>query len=135
MYCSKCGKEMPDDAVVCTGCGCLLRKKEERQKVNNNEMRGDGYIHEPTAAGGAENDRLKKAALLFLVSLALLCVSRIANVLGFRAVAIIFALAATGTGIVALFFGIKQKKSISLGLLTIAAVCVAFTQLVVNIAY
>lgn len=27
MYCSKCGKEMPDDAVICTGCGCLLNKR------------------------------------------------------------------------------------------------------------
>ncbi|MGN1061584.1 MAG: zinc-ribbon domain-containing protein [Candidatus Scatosoma sp.] len=135
MYCSKCGKEMPDDAVVCTGCGCLLDKKEERQKVNNNEMCGDGYIPESTAARGAENNWLKKAAVLFLVSLALLCVSRIAKVFGSRAVAIIFSVAAMGTGIVALFFGIKQKKSISLGLLTIAAACVAFTQLVVYIAY
>ena len=23
MFCSKCGKEIPKEAVICTGCGCL----------------------------------------------------------------------------------------------------------------
>ena len=31
MYCSKCGKEMSDDAIICTGCGCLLNR--QRVKV------------------------------------------------------------------------------------------------------
>ena len=32
MFCSKCGKEVFDEAVVCPGCGCLLGHKQE-QKV------------------------------------------------------------------------------------------------------
>ena len=24
MFCSKCGKELPNDAVICTGCGCVV---------------------------------------------------------------------------------------------------------------
>ena len=35
MYCSKCGKEMPDDAVICTGCGCLLKKEAEKPTYEN----------------------------------------------------------------------------------------------------
>lgn len=26
MYCSTCGKEIPDEAVICTGCGCMVQK-------------------------------------------------------------------------------------------------------------
>lgn len=29
MFCSKCGKEVHDDAVVCTSCGCSIGKKEQ----------------------------------------------------------------------------------------------------------
>ena len=25
MFCTKCGKEVRDEAVVCTGCGCVLQ--------------------------------------------------------------------------------------------------------------
>ena len=44
MYCSKCGKEMPDEAVVCTGCGCLLHKKEVSQTVNKGDGESRGKI-------------------------------------------------------------------------------------------
>ena len=27
-FCSKCGKELVDDAIVCTGCGCAVVKPE-----------------------------------------------------------------------------------------------------------
>lgn len=27
-YCSKCGKELIDDAIVCPGCGCAVVKPE-----------------------------------------------------------------------------------------------------------
>lgn len=26
MFCSKCGKEITDEAVVCPGCGCPIKK-------------------------------------------------------------------------------------------------------------
>lgn len=25
MFCTRCGKECPDDAVVCMGCGCAIK--------------------------------------------------------------------------------------------------------------
>ena len=27
MFCSHCGKELPDDAYVCMNCGCLAKKE------------------------------------------------------------------------------------------------------------
>lgn len=29
MFCTKCGKELLDEAVVCTGCGCLVQDTEQ----------------------------------------------------------------------------------------------------------
>ena len=28
-FCSKCGKEIHDEAVVCTGCGCSIESNQE----------------------------------------------------------------------------------------------------------
>ncbi len=74
MYCSKCGKEMPDDAVICTGCGCLLRKEvkadpaiehslsEKRQREANNSEKS---LDQKSVTF---NKALK---ILFIISLAL----------------------------------------------------------------
>lgn len=35
MYCTVCGKEINDDAVICTGCGCMVKGKA----VSNNEQK------------------------------------------------------------------------------------------------
>lgn len=35
MFCSKCGKEVPEDAVVCTGCGCLIEDNTINKATNN----------------------------------------------------------------------------------------------------
>ena len=32
-YCSRCGREMLDEAVICIGCGCAAEKKEETDIV------------------------------------------------------------------------------------------------------
>lgn len=32
MFCTKCGKELTNDAVVCTGCGCLIPPKTPKEK-------------------------------------------------------------------------------------------------------
>lgn len=40
-YCVKCGKELCDEAVVCTGCGCMTGQKNNsllpRKKANTEE--------------------------------------------------------------------------------------------------
>lgn len=159
MFCSKCGKEMPDDAVLCTGCGCLLHKKEEPQMVNKGATDEESRVQNENftahvSADSADKKLQKKAALFFLISLAFLCVSRImilyinyryvlsssliyvlepSVMLDLRPFAIPFAVAAIATGIPSLFFGIKQKGSITLRLLTISVVSVSFTWFVISI--
>ena len=31
-YCSKCDKELLDEAVICVGCGCTVENKEIKNK-------------------------------------------------------------------------------------------------------
>ena len=35
MFCTKCGKELADDAIVCTGCGCLADSTPQAQPIAN----------------------------------------------------------------------------------------------------
>lgn len=51
-FCSKCGKEMVDEAVVCPSCGCSV--ENEKKATNEN------------AANGG-NDGLAVAAKVFLI--------------------------------------------------------------------
>ena len=49
MYCSNCGKEMCDEAYVCTACGCLLKEEpimeeKEKEKEKANGMAIAGFI-------------------------------------------------------------------------------------------
>ncbi|MDD6995735.1 MAG: hypothetical protein SPH68_04290 [Candidatus Borkfalkiaceae bacterium] len=134
MYCSKCGKEMPDEAVVCTGCGCLLHKKEVSQMVNKGEARGkiDFLLVD------AEKQLQNKAALFSFIALCCLCVSRILTYFFGRTVfsaviAIVFSIAATVTGLFSALLGIKQKGSLALKLLTIQILIVSFACFVISI--
>lgn len=33
-YCSKCGKELVDEAVICTGCGCAVEAPKKAKDIN-----------------------------------------------------------------------------------------------------
>ena len=48
-YCVKCGHEMVDDAVVCTGCGRMVspivEEKKEEPKDNNGRAKVIGTFH------------------------------------------------------------------------------------------
>lgn len=39
-YCTKCGKELFDEAVICPNCGCMVQenKKNKVEKKDNNEI-------------------------------------------------------------------------------------------------
>ena len=37
-FCSKCGKELADEAVICVGCGCEVQ--QEKQAPSNNKPSG-----------------------------------------------------------------------------------------------
>lgn len=49
-YCSKCGKELVDEAIVCTGCGCSVQyenrsiNKEVKKHSNNYDPMKAVYI-------------------------------------------------------------------------------------------
>ena len=34
-FCTKCGKELHDDAVICTGCGCMAGGELRMPKLKN----------------------------------------------------------------------------------------------------
>lgn len=37
-YCSKCGKELFDEAVVCTNCGCAVQNNTKPYAAQNDEV-------------------------------------------------------------------------------------------------
>lgn len=58
MFCQKCGKQIDDDAVICIGCGCTVKK--------------EGVKTYPDKRVAAENDGLAKSAFImaFLIPIA-----------------------------------------------------------------
>lgn len=139
MYCSKCGKEMPDEAVVCTGCGCLLHKKEELQTVNKGD--GESRVQNENfmahvSADRAEKQLQNKAVLFAFIALSCLWISMILMCFGllvFAVIAIIFALSATVAGLISALIGIKQRGLLALRLLTILILILSFTCFVIAI--
>lgn len=68
MFCSKCGKEINDEAVVCVHCGCATSnlKEESKQKdqpiiINNNNSTSSSAA----AAASANRGGRRKYSLLF----------------------------------------------------------------------
>lgn len=37
-FCEKCGKQLEDDAVICTGCGCPTDKWKNAEESSNNDF-------------------------------------------------------------------------------------------------
>ena len=68
MFCSKCGKEINDDAVVCIHCGCATQNMEKQQKekdqpiiINNNNSASSSAAAAASAGGRVR----RKYSLLF----------------------------------------------------------------------
>ena len=70
MFCSKCGKEINDEAVVCVHCGCATQnmrteesKKDQPIIINNNNSASSS-----AAASAAVGGRVRrKYSLLFML--------------------------------------------------------------------
>mgnify|MGYP000848705560 CR=1 FL=1 len=67
-YCSHCGKEINDEAVVCPFCGCATEKFNEKSNkdqpiiINNNNSASSSA----SAAAAASNGRVRrKHSILF----------------------------------------------------------------------
>ncbi len=70
MFCSKCGKEINDEAVVCIHCGCATAnmQKEENKKeqpiiINNNNSASSSSS--ASAAAGVGGRVRRRYSLLF----------------------------------------------------------------------
>lgn len=105
MFCKNCGKELADNAFACPNCGCLAAPLKE-QKVENNT---------------------KKTNTSFFVSLFSILAVVFANLMTFISWFIpldyyglntLFSFLALGCAITAFVFGILEKKSQSLKLIS-----------------
>ena len=70
MYCSKCGKEIDNEAVVCVHCGCPTSNFEKNKKdkdqpiiINNNNSTSSSAA--ASAAAGVGGRVRRKYSLLF----------------------------------------------------------------------
>lgn len=70
MFCSKCGKEISDEAVVCIHCGCATEKMNKRENgkeqpiiINNNNSASSAAS--AAAASGLGGRVRRKYSLIF----------------------------------------------------------------------
>ena len=70
MFCSKCGKEINDDAVVCIHCGCGTEKYNKKDEVSNQPIiinnNNSASSSSSSAAAAANGGRVRRRhSLLF----------------------------------------------------------------------
>ena len=68
MFCSKCGKEINDEAVVCVHCGCATANMQKQEKANDQPIiiNNNNSASSSAAASAAVGGRVKrKYSLLF----------------------------------------------------------------------
>lgn len=110
MFCRNCGKELPENAYVCIGCGCLAERKSTQ----------------PTKKIEIENvtENKSKDGLLFriflMVSFTSACLAigtlTITGVCGLLGIILpyMFAFVSVGFGIFVLILGLRQKEPLKL---------------------
>lgn len=64
MFCRKCGKENPDDAVYCQKCGTLLEPEEETRVAGRSTGIPD---HRPPSALGTSSDEADERDQIFFI--------------------------------------------------------------------
>lgn len=80
MYCSKCGKNIPDDSVFCPECGYKCGGNKEKHHIHNSNINTKKYVkytidairHPITTIKQGGNDITTKANLLYILIIALL---------------------------------------------------------------
>lgn len=50
-FCSKCGKEIADEAVICPGCGCAVQQNKSVNIAENCEKAAKGSVTTNTIGG------------------------------------------------------------------------------------
>ena len=109
MFCSKCGKEITNEAIICTGCGCAV----EGRKINQ-------------TATAPDNSEKKTSVALIL------------GIIGI-VFAWLFALVGHITSIIGIILGIKEykktEKMAGLVLSIIGEVCSIFSSIIGAVAF
>ena len=76
MFCSKCGKEINDEAVVCVHCGCATEKMRQQESVKDQPIiiNNNNSASSSAAASAAVVGRVRrKRSLLF--DLFMICIT------------------------------------------------------------
>lgn len=109
MFCSKCGKEIADEAVICTGCGCA---------VNNSS------INKTVSTSAKTEKKTSTSLILGIVGIVF---------------AWLFALVGHITSIIGIVLGIKEyketEKMTGLVLSIIGEVCSIFSSIIGAVAF
>ena len=109
MFCSKCGKEIADEALICTGCGCAVNKTN----INN------------AVSTPAKTEKKTSTALIL-------------GIIGI-VFAWLFALVGHITSIIGIILGIKEyketEKMTGLVLSIIGEVCSIFSSIIGAVAF
>ena len=79
MYCNKCGKKLPDDALFCPYCGSDVVIKETANELENNTDIAEKktIISTPTSSVSNLQKKVKNQKSIFYVIIALICVGTI----------------------------------------------------------
>src|SRR5690554_1624521 len=110
-YCSKCGNELVDDAVICTKCGCMVETKRtvevksEKKEVNNSQ--------------NSSNANAIFSLIMGIISIifATICIWSFVQVYFFTLFVLL-------TSILGLYFGIKSRLELGKGM-SLAAIILA----------
>lgn len=87
MYCTKCGKEIPDESIVCPNCNATLNKD-----VKFNDFKEDGFVHLEIPQGekstssktSEENENSPKLANnhIFIIAIIFIAIIAIGTIFG-----------------------------------------------------
>ena len=125
-YCSKCGNELVDDAVICTKCGCMVETKRtvevksEKKEVNNSQ--------------NSSNANAIFSLIMGIISIifATICIWSFVQVYFFTLFVLL-------TSILGLYFGIKSRlelgKGMSLAAIILASIALGATTIVTFIIF
>ena len=75
MFCSKCGKEIDNEAVVCIHCGCATQKfREDKQKEQPIIINNNNSASSSAAAAAAAGGRVRRRRSL-LFDIFMICIT------------------------------------------------------------
>ena len=109
MFCSKCGKEIANEAIICTGCGCAVER---------------GYVALTSSTPVKSQKKTSAALVLGIIGIIF---------------AWLFALVGHITSIIGIILGIKEyketEKMTGLVLSIIGEVCSIFSSIIGAVAF